>query len=64
MASGAREQIIPAGIFSHVFNCFKLCVSVPRLEENGVKYYSYFCSALKEHFMKYIHAGDIDRLFS
>lgn len=39
-ALGAQEQIIHAGIFSRVLNCCKLSVSVPRLEEDGVKYYS------------------------
>lgn len=32
-----NRLFIPAGIFSHGWNCFKLCVSVPRLEEDGVK---------------------------
>lgn len=63
---GAQEQIIPAGIFSRVLNCFKLGVSVPRLEEDGVKCYSYFCSALKKNYEIHSlhHSVDIDRLFS
>lgn len=66
-AKGTQEQIIPAGILSHVLNCFKLCVSVPRLEEDGVKYYSLFLLCTKRTFYEIHslqHAVGIDRLFS
>lgn len=66
-ASGTQEQIIPARIFSHVLHCFKLCVSVPRLEEDGVKYYSLFLLCTKRTFYEIYslqHTVNIDTLFS
>lgn len=66
-ALGTQEQIIPARGFSHVLHCFKLCVAVPRLEEDGVKYYSLFLLCTNRTFYEIYslqHAVDIDTLFS
>lgn len=54
-------------IFSRVLHCFKLCVSVPRLKEDGVKYYGLFLLCTKRTFHEIYslqHAVDIDTLFT